>query len=76
MVRRLTRIGLSIALLVAVWSPAAAPAEQRARVGMSPEAFAAVMPRAFAGFFRWRSGGGLQTWLIQFDHVKSLGVTP
>ncbi len=39
---------------------------------MTPQALAAVMPRAFGGFFRWRSGGGLQTWLIQFDQVKPL----
>lgn len=73
MVPGFARIGFVVALLVAVWNPGAATAQEKARVGMAPEAFAAVMPRAFAGFFRWRSGGSLQKWLIQFNQVKSLG---
>ncbi len=73
MAPRFTSIGFFVTLLLAVWNPAAAPAEEKARAIMSPEAFAAVMPRAFGGFFRWRSGGGLQTWLIQFNQVKPLG---
>ncbi len=72
-VQRITRLGSLLAIIVLVWAPAPSAAQPATGAGMAPEAFAAIMPRAFGGFFRWRSGGGLQTWLIQFEQVKPLG---
>lgn len=72
MIRHFKRIGLFFAILAVVWSSPPAVAEQATEASMSPQALAAIMPRAFGGFFRWRSGGGLQTWLIKFDQVRPL----
>ena len=63
-------LGLVLLLTVLVLPASSAVAQGRTDPGMSPPALAAVMPRAFGGFFRWRSGGGLQTWLIEFNQVK------
>ncbi len=67
---RFLGLGLLLAVLTLPVTTVPVHAQDPANQGMSPPALAAVMPRAFGGFFRWRSGGGLQTWLIQFNQVK------
>ncbi len=69
MTRGPTRFGLLAGLVFLLLAPAPLRAAETGTSGMAPAAFAAVMPRAFGGFFRWRSGGGLQTWLIEFRQV-------
>ena len=63
------KTGLLAGLVLLLLAAPPLPAAETGGPGMTPGAVAAVMPRAFGGFFRWRSGGGLQTWLIEFRRV-------